>query len=321
MKKIFVSTAPFSEFDRRPVDILSGAGIELRVNPTTRKMSERELIENLDGVDVLIAGTERITSAVFEAHPSLRMISRVGIGLDGIDIHAAVERGVKISYTPDAPSPAVAELTIGLIITLLRGLHIVGFGMRSGRWARYQGGRLAHSTIGVIGVGRIGSKVVKSLKALGAKKILVNDVRDIPLDVFSKDVYSVSKDEIYSEADVISIHVPLTKHTKGMIDKGTLAKMKPDALLINTARGGIICEHDLTEMLRLGHLGGVALDVFEQEPYCGDLGQYDRCILTSHLGSMTKDCRARMELEAVEEAVRFIQGRELKLEVPYEEYI
>jgi len=130
----------------------------------------------------------------------------------------------------------------------------------------------------------------------------------------------VGKEEIYREADVISLHLPLTVHTKNMIRREQLLQMKQDALLINTSRGGIINEADLTEVMTAGYLSGAAVDVFEQEPYTGSLAGIDRCLLTSHMGSMSVDCRTRMEIEATEEVIRYLKGDVLEGLVPIEEY-
>jgi D-3-phosphoglycerate dehydrogenase len=130
----------------------------------------------------------------------------------------------------------------------------------------------------------------------------------------------VDKETIYREADLISLHVPLTAQTKNMVRYEQLKSMKPDAIVINTSRGGIIHEQDLAKILREGHLSGAAVDVFEQEPYVGELARIERCLLTSHMGSMSVDCRTKMEIEATEEAVRFLAGRDLTGLVPLEEY-
>ena len=130
----------------------------------------------------------------------------------------------------------------------------------------------------------------------------------------------MGKEQIYREADVISLHLPLTRQTRSMIGRTQLEQMKPDALLINTARGWIINERYLYEVLKSGHLGGAAIDVFEQEPYAGPLGEIDRCVLTSHMGSMSVDCRSRMEIEASEEAVRYLRGLPLESLVPEDEF-
>jgi D-3-phosphoglycerate dehydrogenase len=150
--------------------------------------------------------------------------------------------------------------------------------------------------------------------------VLVNDLKpDLKL-VPELKLEWVSKEDIYRNADVISLHVPLTTQTRNMIRREQLLQMKPDVLLINTSRGGIINERDLAETMRTGHIGGAAIDVFDHEPYAGELAGIDRCLLTAHMGSMSVDCRTRMEIEATEEAVRFLQGKPLQSPVPAQEY-
>jgi D-3-phosphoglycerate dehydrogenase len=158
------------------------------------------------------------------------------------------------------------------------------------------------------------------LLSLGVKQVLLNDlVANLEVTEDSR-IKWVEKDVIYREADIISFHVPLTSETNNMIGFDQLRLMKKDALLINTARGGIINEHDLANALRGGYLGGAALDVFDHEPYVGELSEIDRCLLTSHMGSMSIDCRTRMEIEATEEALRFLSGKPLISLVPSVEY-
>jgi len=192
--------------------------------------------------------------------------------------------------------------------------------MHQGQWYRYLGRRLEEITVGIIGVGRIGTGVLKRLKAFGTSKILVNDIEpNIELDREFKLEWT-SKEKIYEEADIISLHLPLTRLTKNMIRKEHLFTMKSDAIIINTSRGGIFNENDLYEVMQSGHLSGAAIDVYEQEPYSGPLKEIERCLLTSHMGSMSVDCRKRMEIESVEETLRFLEGKPLKNEVPFEEY-
>ena len=251
----------------------------------------------------------------------LKFISRVGIGLDNVDLLAAQKRDIKVSYTPDAPAPAVAELTLGFMLSMLRSVHVSNSQMHQGQWYRYLGRRLEEITVGIIGVGRIGTRVIKLLKGFSTSKILVNDILpNSELDSEFK-LEWVSKENIYKEADIISLHIPLTHLTKGLINKEHLLSMKSDAILINTSRGGIICEVDLYEVMQSGHLSGTAIDVFENEPYDGPLKEIERCLLTAHMGSMSVDCRSRMEIEATAEAVRFVMGNSLEGEVPQDEYV
>jgi D-3-phosphoglycerate dehydrogenase len=320
MSKALITTVPFGDKNRLPIELLESAGIEYLINPIGRKLTEDELADMVSDFDVLIAGTELITDKVMSHASKLKLISRVGVGLDGVDLLAAERRGIQVCYTPEAPAPAVAELTIGLMLSLLRKVHIANTQLHRGEWERHFGRRIPEVTIGIIGVGRIGQRVLRRLSSFGTPRVLVNDLFPNPKLVPELKLEWVGKDEIFRNADIICIHVPLTALTKNMIRRKHLLMMKPDALIINTSRGGIINENDLADVLRSGHLAGAAIDVFEQEPYSGELINIERCLLTSHMGSMSIDCRTRMEIEATEDAVRFLTGKPLQNVVPSSEY-
>lgn len=320
MAKALITTVPFGDKCRQPLEALQAAGVDYVINPLGRKLKEDELAEMVSDFDVLIAGTETISEKVMNRASRLKLISRVGIGLDSVDLLAAKRRGIAVAYTPDAPAPAVAELTLGLMFSLLRSVHEVNARMHRGEWHRYFGRRIGEVNIGIVGVGRIGSKVVRSLMALGQTRLLLNDLEPA-VDHYGLDgVEWVNKETLYRESDLISLHVPLTPATRGMIRREQIETMKRDVLLINTARGGIINEQDLAWALANERIGGSAIDVFEQEPYQGPLSIYDRCLLTSHMGSMSVDCRTQMEVEATEEAIRFLRGEPLLGAVPQAEY-
>jgi D-3-phosphoglycerate dehydrogenase / 2-oxoglutarate reductase len=318
--KVLITTVPFAFKDDLPLKILESANIEYIINPLNKKLTENELLAMVDGYDGIIAGTELISSKVLNKATKLKHISRVGIGLDSVDLLAARNKGIIVSYTPDAPAPAVAELTIGMMLTLLRSMHVSNTNMHSGNWHRFFGRRLSEVTIGIIGVGRIGSGVIEHLKGFNSPKILANDRDQALKKNHFANIEWVDKDEIYKNADIISVHLPLTVDTKDMIRKEHLLMMKPDAMIINSARGGIINEQDLYDVMDEGHLSGAAIDVFEKEPYDGILKKIERCLLSAHMGSMSIDCRTRMEIEATEEVVRFFNEEPLESEVPEEEY-
>ena len=320
MQKALITTVPFGDKNSLPLDLLRDAGVEFVINPYNKKLTEDQLAGLVGDVDVLIAGTEPITERVMASAPRLSLISRVGIGLDNVDLHAARRRGIRVSYTPDAPAPAVAELTLCMMLTLLRSVHVSNAQMHTGRWQRVFGRRLAEITVGIIGVGRVGSRVLRRTTSFGTPRMLVNDV--LPNHNLNRDLKLewVTKETIYAEADLISLHVPLTPLTRNMIRREHLLSMKPDAAIINTSRGGIINEDDLYTVMSEGHLSGAAIDVFEREPYTGKLAEIERCLLTAHMGSMSVDCRTRMEIEATEEAVRAVMGKPLEHEVPQFEY-
>ncbi|PCI42184.1 MAG: lactate dehydrogenase [Rhodospirillaceae bacterium] len=317
--KVIITTVPFGTIDPMPLELLDEQGLRYEINPLGRKLRPEEVAGVIGDADIVIAGTEPITDQVMEACPNLKAICRVGIGLDSVDLLAARSRGIAVSYTPDGPSPAVAELTIGLMIDLLREVTKADRDIRAHKWFRKAGRRLSECTIGVIGCGRIGGGVIKHLSGgFPGVKILANDLKAVPeLDGL---VTWADKDRIYNECDVISLHVPLTPETQNLIGVSEISRFKKNAVLLNTARGGVINEADLAEALREGMLAGAAVDAFENEPYEGELCHLDNVILTCHLGSMTEDCRARMEIEATEEAVRFAQSVPFLSPVPEDEY-
>ena len=320
MYRVLITTVPFGKNNKAPLENLVAAGMEYVINPLGRRLKEAELAEMIDGFDILIAGTEHISTKVLERATKLKLIARVGIGLDNLDLLEARRRGIQVTYTPDAPAPAVAELTIGLMLSLLRSIHLSNDDLHNGKWTRYFGRRITNCAVGIIGAGRIGSKVIGHLQALGVDRILATDIDPSVHSNFDTVVEWVDRETIYQESDIISVHVPLDYRTRGMIGRREMRLMKSDAILINASRGGIVNEVDLAYVLKEGHLGGAAIDAFEMEPYVGELANISRCLLTAHMGSMSLDCREQMEVEATDEAVRFALGRDLKCIVPTQEY-
>lgn len=317
-RRVIVTTVPFGKIDPTPINILNASGIELVINPIGRKLKPDEVRDVIAGFPAVIAGTETIDVETLKSCPDLKVICRVGVGLDSVDLLAARKLGITVCYTPEAPALAVSELVVGLMIDLLRGISAADSGMQKGQWNRIFGSRLATSTVGVVGVGRIGRLLIQHLiGGFPGVKILANDL------AISKDIVGVEwvdKKTLYQYSDIISLHVPLTHKTMNMITSRELAYMKPSSVLINTARGGIVNEADLATALRSGTIQAAAVDVFEDEPYSGPLISVPNALLTCHMGSMTTDCRARMELEATKEAIRFLTGQQLESVVPESEY-
>ena len=320
MARVFISTAPFGSPNPFPIELLNSNNVDFETNQLGRKLTSNELATMIGDAEVLIAGTETISEEVLRSAKNLKLISRVGIGLDSVDLLAAERLGIKVCYTPDAPAPAVAELTIGHMLCLLRHTHVANNQLHAGQWKRHFGRRIAEVTIGVIGVGRIGGRVLRRLAAFGSPRILVNDLSAKSNVADQLKLEWVDKETIYRESDIVTVHLPLTSITKNMIRAEQLQLMKPDAAIINTSRGGIVNEADLARLMKEGHLSGAAIDVFDVEPYFGELAEIERCLLTAHMGSMSLDCRSRMEIEATEEAVRFVTGKPLERVVPSEEY-
>jgi D-3-phosphoglycerate dehydrogenase len=316
MTRALITTVPFGEVDPESLGLLERAGVEYVINPFGRRLTEEELAVLLPGFDVLIAGTEPITARVMDAGSELSLVSRVGVGLDSVDLLAARARGIAVAYTPEGPADAVAELTVGLALSLLRGVHLANMAVRQGVWKRIQGRRLAEVTVGVIGVGRIGRRVIRLLSAFGSR-ILANDLEPVVLE---QPVQWVDKPTLFREADLVTLHVPLTAVTRNLVGGVELQMMRHDALVINTCRGGVVNEEALAAALRDGRVAGAAIDTFTHEPYHGDLVTVDTCLITPHMGSMSADCRQRMEVGAARNAVAFLRGEPVEELVPESEY-
>jgi D-3-phosphoglycerate dehydrogenase len=319
-KRVLITTVPFGEIDPKPLHLLEKENIAFDINPLGRRLRPEELAEIIGPYEALIAGTEQITPEALERAPHLRLIARVGIGLDNVPLLAARQKNIQVTYTPNAPSAAVAELAIAQMLALLRRTVSADHGMRQGVWHRWMGRRLGTCTVGVIGVGRIGRRVIQHLQGWNPIRILANDL--IPDDSFAKLTGCIwtDKETIYREADIITLHLPLTANTRNLISSRELGLMKSDAILLNTARGGIINETDLAGALRQNPRFSSAIDVFLQEPYAGELAGLENCLLSCHMGSGTVDCRLRMEQEATEEIVRYFQGQPFANPVPESEY-
>ena len=301
MSKLVISTSSFDVEGNSSLNHLVNSGMHIVRNSYKRKLTEDEAIELL-GEDTIgmIAGIEPLTERVFSSAKNLKVVSRCGAGLDSVELAAAKLHGISVFNTPEAPAQAVAELTMGLMLAALRRICQTDRLLRANEWPRMQGQLFAAQTVGIIGLGHIGKRVARLSQAFDARVI----AHDPHIDPTSHGVESVSLEELFTEANVISLHVPYTTDTHHLLDAKSFARMKPGSIIINAARGGLIDEAALDEALISGHLGMAALDVFEQEPYHGPLTKNDRMILTSHIGSLAKESRKCMELEAAENLLK-----------------
>ncbi|MCE9613230.1 MAG: phosphoglycerate dehydrogenase [Lentisphaerae bacterium] len=305
--KILVATHPFGDTGRQPLDLLESTGWELVRNPYGRRLKTGEVGKHLQGVDGVIAGTEPYTAETLAQADQLKVIARVGIGLDSVDLAHCRDRGIRVTYTPEAPSDGVAELTLANIINLIRAVHESDHSVREGAWNRLMGRLVREVTIGVIGVGRIGSRVISLLQPF-QPTILATDTNPA---VFGRPLPNVrwcGVDELLQRSDVITVHIPLNARNRHFINRDRMARMRTGVLLINTARGPVVDEAALTDALIQRHLGGAALDVFESEPYEGPLARMDNVVLTAHIGASARASRFLMELGAAEDCVRVLRG-------------
>ena len=312
--KVFISTHPFSSTSPEPMRLLNYNEFEVKLNPYEHKISTEELAKVIGNAEVLIAGTEKITEEVFKNAPNLKLISRVGIGLDGIDFELCKKYDVKVAYTPDAPTMAVAELCLGMILDLGREITKTDKNIREGIWKRHMGTLLYGKTIGIFGTGRIGKSLIHLLSSFNVN-IIAHDINpDIAFGRLHKVKY-MTKVEVLKYSDVISINLPLKVDTYDYITVEEFDLIQDHAILINTARGGIINEGDLYNALKNKTIAGAAVDVFEEEPYKGKLIELENSLLTCHMGASTIDSRTDMEVQAVEEVIRFKNNQNMKNEV------
>ena len=312
--KVFVSTHPFGSTSNLPMKLVQDNGIVLSKNEHGRKISSSELANDIKDAEVLVAGTEKITEEVLKNAPNLKLISRVGIGLDGIDFNLCKQYGIRVAYTPDAPTMAVAELCVGMILDLARQVTITDKNIRQGIWKRHMGTLLYGKTVGILGMGRIGKSLIHLLSPFNVNFKVYDTVPDLAYGRLHK-VAFVSKDELLKTSDIISVNVPLKEDTKNYICMHELKQMQSHAIIINTARGGIVNEDDLYKALKENIIAGAGVDVFEEEPYEGNLRELNNCLLTCHMGASTIDSRTDMEVQAIEEAIRYKNNQPLKNEV------
>ncbi len=302
--KILISATPFCENSLRPIKLLRKNNIKFDINLKKRRYTENEIKNLIKSYDGLIADVEPLTSKVLRNAKKLKVISRVGIGLNNIDLSYAKKNKINVFNTPDAPTSAVVEFNIGLIFMLIRKISILNMSIKKGKWLKLIGLRIPFIKIGILGLGRVGFSLANALVKLGVKQIYYNDLKK---KITNKKIIYKSKDYIFKNCDLVSINLPETKNTKNFIDKKIFNKMKKNSFLINTSRGEIINENDLYNFLKKGFFAGVALDVFNKEPYYGKLKEFERCILTPHVASHTIDCRNKMEMEATENLVDFFK--------------
>ena len=303
MHKIFVATSSFSSHSEKPLALFRPNKFQITLNDKGRKLESDELINRLIDSYGVIAGTENYSKIVLNRLPKLKVISRVGIGLDNIDIKVAKQKGIKIFKTKTNLAPAVAELSLGLMIDIAHNISQSNQAMKSGKWEKQMGALLMGTTLGIIGLGRIGRELVQLSRSFRFKILAFDNKKD---EVFAKEnnVTYCKLDTLLKNSDFVSIHLNLSDETEYLINKEKIKLMKHGAILINTSRGKIIDETALYDALKFNKLGGAGLDVFEKEPYSGQLTELNNIVLTPHIGSYTKEIRVKMEIEAAENLIR-----------------
>ena len=293
--------------------MLRDAGFEVRVVEDAGFVrggkSDQEAIEILRGASAVIAMGENYTAEVIGSSPDLRVIARHGVGFDRVDVGAATAAGVVVTITPTANHEAVAEHALALILATAKSLVAADKVLRSGGWSAPRRLPLRGSTLGIVGLGRIGRSLVTRAKGLGMRLIATELAPDRRF-VEEHGVQLVDLDTLMATADYVSLHCPLSDETRGMINADRLSMMKPDAVLVNTARGGLVVEADLVEALRSGTIGGAGLDVFEQEPTDPENPLYDfeNVVVSPHVAGNDVLATESMATEAAQCIIDLSRG-------------
>ena len=315
--RVLVTPTWYGKSDPRVRTELEAAVGQVIYNPIGRPLNSYEVKALLPGCHGYIAGLDEIDANALEGADKLRVIARYGVGVDGVDLAAAAAQSIVVTNTPLANALSVAELTIGLMLSLARSIPELIGETRAGKWPRKTGVTLSGKTVGLIGLGAIGKYVATRLRAFGCIVVAYDPAADTAFAT-EHGVELVPLDEVVRRADFLSLHVPLLPTTRAMVNAAFLAGMKRGAFLINTARGELIDEAALLAALESGHLRGAALDAFSQEPPpAGDpLLKLPQVLVTPHAGAHTDGAVDSMGWGALHDCLAVLRGESPQFPVP-----
>jgi len=297
-EKVAVASRSFSRHPVLRAELLERYP-NVRFNDEGLSLNDETLIEFAQGATKLISALERIDDKILSSLPALTVISKYGVGVDMLDKAALVRHGIRLGWTGGVNTRSVSELVVAYAISLLRNVRAGGLEIADGIWNNRLGRCISGRTVGVVGCGHIGKDLTRILQAFGCK-VLANDILDFPEFYSSYNVEPMSLDDLLRSADIVTLHVPLTDATRNLLSADKLALMKPDAILINAARGGLVDEEALKQMLISGRLAGAALDVFHQEPPDDlELLKLPNFIATPHIGGSSEEAILAMGRAAI----------------------
>lgn len=308
--KVFVSSTSFFQPQNAAAQALLHSFFdEVVSNDLGIPLKGAQILERLEGCDAYIAGVDYITADVIERMPScLRVISRYGVGVDRVDLEAARRCAIPVTNTPGANSTAVCELAFALMLCAARNVPQLHEAVTLGQWPRSEGIELAGKTLGIVGLGAIGKRLARRARAFEMEVMAYDPYFDQAF-ADANGVQNVDLDTLFQKSDVVSLHVPLNAQTQHMVDAQRIAEMRDGAIIINTARGGLIDEAAAAEAVRSGKLGGLGLDAFAQEPLLDSpLKGLPNVIFTPHTGAHTREAVAQMGLMSVQNAIAVING-------------
>jgi len=313
-KKVLITPKSFKNYKHKAYPLLEEKGYEIIENSFGRTLTEDEIVEIAkEGVEGIIIGVDPLPARVLEQLKDVKAISKYGVGMDNIDLDRAAELGIKVKNAVGTNSVSVGELAIALMFTMARKIPSHSAEVKNGGWDRSIGFELTGKKLGLVGGGQIGREVAKRARGL-EMEVTIYDPYFKDDGFLSK--YGISRtdnlDELLSQSDIISLHLPATADTKHMINSRTLGLMKPTAILINTARGELVDEEALYEALTTGKIAGAAQDVFSSEPPAKDekLLKLDNFILTPHLGAFTGEAVEKMAIVSTKNLLEMLGHKE-----------
>jgi D-3-phosphoglycerate dehydrogenase len=308
---VLIESRPFCAFDKKPLEDLRQAGLEL-IDMRGSGVAQADFVAALKRADIVLCGNDlRVDDALLEKAPELKAIAKQGAGLDTVDVAAATRRGIPVFHTPGANNQAVADHTFAMILCLARRMIYCDRSVREKRWehTKIMGLEIWNKTLGLIGLGAIGRCVAQRARGFQMKVVAYDPFWP---EEFAREqgIGRMAVEELLGAADIVSLHAPLTAENKGLINARTLKLMKPTALLINAARGGLVDETALCEALDTGVIAGAGLDVFEEEPPVDSpLLARDNVVLTPHTAAFTYEGMNNMSVFIVEQIIEFASGR------------
>ena len=308
--KILITPRSFASFSDKPLKMLTERDYKIKRNNTGRPYKKEEMLKLIKDVDGIIIGIDELSAEIIEEANALKVISKYGIGLDNIDINMETNKKIIVTNTPTANIDAVADLAFGLILSLARRIPEADRKTKSGKWEKIIGKSVWKKTIGIIGLGKIGRQVVKRAQGF-EMNILVFDIVEDKKFAQKYCIKYINLEKLLQKSDYITIHIPLNDTTRNMISYEELGKIKKEAFLINTSRGGIVDEEALCDVLRNKQLRGAALDVYENEPPQETFfKELDNVIMTSHIGAYTEEAIDNMGIQAAQNLIDVLEGRE-----------
>jgi D-3-phosphoglycerate dehydrogenase / 2-oxoglutarate reductase len=311
MPKVLVTTEARRHASDAYAKLLRDAGYDIGSPEKNALLTEEDTLEALQGCVAVIAGSDPYTDRVLAGLPQLRIISRNGVGYDRIDVAAATRRGVAVTITPDSNHRAVAEHALALLLAVARSVPQNAIDTRNGNWRRRSVSiPLRGKTLGILGLGRIGRSVAIRAQAFGMRLLAFEKFPEMAF-VKAHEIELVDLDTLLSRSDFVTLHMPMSVETKEMINRHTLARMKPGSVLINTARGGLVNEPDLAEAIRSGRLAGAGLDVLATEPPPADhpLLALDNVIVTPHIAAFDSQALEEMAVDAAQNILDLFAGK------------